>query len=73
MTVNMTRVRVNRKLADEAMRVLGVKSRTEAVRVAVRWVLGLDRPIKLTEGDAKIIMHRPYGTPDELLDTSTPR
>jgi hypothetical protein len=31
-----TRVLVDRKLADEAMRVLGVKSRSEAARVAVK-------------------------------------
>jgi Arc/MetJ family transcription regulator len=48
MTVKMTRVRVDRELADDAMRVLGVKSRTEAVRFAVRWILGLDRPNMLT-------------------------
>jgi hypothetical protein len=53
MTVKMTRVRVNRELADDAMRVLGVKSRTEAARVAVRWVLGLDRPNVLTLDVAK--------------------
>jgi len=44
MAVKMTRVRVDRELADDAMRVLGVKSRTEAARFAVRWILGWDRP-----------------------------
>jgi Arc/MetJ family transcription regulator len=43
MTVRMTRVRVDRELADDAVRVLGVKSRTEAAHVTVRWILGLDR------------------------------
>ena len=53
MTVKMTRVRVDRELADDAMRVLGVKSRTEAARFAVRWILGLDRPNVLTPDVAK--------------------
>ncbi|MGA2351989.1 MAG: hypothetical protein ABSF70_16250 [Terracidiphilus sp.] len=44
----MTRVLVDREVADDAMRVLGVKSRTEAAQIAVRWILGLDRPNKLT-------------------------
>lgn len=48
MTVKMTRVRINRKLADEAMHTLGVKSRTEAAHVAVKWILGLNRPNELT-------------------------
>ena len=39
----MTRVRVSRELADEAMRVLGVRSRTEAARVAVINLIGRDR------------------------------
>jgi Arc/MetJ family transcription regulator len=53
MTVKMTRVRVDRELADEAMHALGVKSRTEAARIAVRWVLGLNRPNVLTPDVAK--------------------
>lgn len=53
MAEKMTRVRVNRKLADEARRVLGVKSRTEAVRVAVRWILGVDRTVLLSKVAAK--------------------
>jgi Arc/MetJ family transcription regulator len=53
MAVKMTRVRVDRELANDAMRVLGVKSRTKAVRVAVRWVLGWDRPNVLTPHVAK--------------------
>jgi Arc/MetJ family transcription regulator len=31
------------KLADEAVRALGVKSRTEAVHVALREIVGLQR------------------------------
>lgn len=39
MAEKTTRVLVNRKLADEAMRVLGVKSRSEAARIAVKQLL----------------------------------
>ena len=53
MAVKTTRVRVDRELADDAMRVLGVKSRTDAARVAVWWILGLDRPNELTPDAAK--------------------
>jgi hypothetical protein len=40
-----TRVPVNRKLADEAMRVLGVKSRSEAARISVKEFLDLSAEI----------------------------
>ncbi len=43
MAVNKTSVRVSVHLADEAKRALGVKSRTEAVHVALREVVGLRR------------------------------
>lgn len=49
MTGKTTRVRISRELADEAMRSLGVKSRTEAVRVAVKGVFGRERPQGPTE------------------------
>ena len=39
MAEKTTRVLVNRRLADEAMRVLGVKSRSEAARIAVKQLL----------------------------------
>ena len=39
MAEKTTRVLVDRKLADEAMRVLGVKSRSEAARIAVKQLL----------------------------------
>jgi Arc/MetJ family transcription regulator len=47
MTGKTTRVRVNRELADEAMRALGVKSRSEAARVAVMSLIGRAEPIHL--------------------------
>ena len=39
-----TRVRVNRELAEEAMRALGVRSRSEAARVAVDLILKREQP-----------------------------
>jgi Arc/MetJ family transcription regulator len=43
MAVTLTSIRLDTKLADEAVRVLGVKSRTEAVHVALREAIGLKR------------------------------
>jgi Arc/MetJ family transcription regulator len=40
MTTAITSIRINTKLADEAVRALGVKSRTEAVHVALQEVVG---------------------------------
>ena len=37
----LTSIRLDTKLADEAVRVLGVKSRTEAVHVALKETVGL--------------------------------
>ncbi len=41
MPATLTSIRLDTKLADEAVRVLGVKSRTEAVHVALREVVRL--------------------------------
>ncbi len=43
MTVAMTSIRLDTHLADEAVKVLGVKSRTEAVHVAPREIVALKR------------------------------
>jgi len=43
MTVTMTSIRLDTQLADEAAKVLGVKSRTEAVHVALREIVALNR------------------------------
>jgi len=43
MAVTPTSMRLGRDLADEAAKVLGVKSRTEAVHVALREVVALKR------------------------------
>jgi len=43
MTTAITSIRLDTKLADEAVRVLGVKSRTEAVHVALAEIVRLNR------------------------------
>lgn len=43
MVVNKTSIRVDARLADEAKKVLGVRSRTEAVHVALREIVALRR------------------------------
>jgi Arc/MetJ family transcription regulator len=43
MATAMTSIRLDTKLADEAAKVLGVKSRTEAVHTALREVVALKK------------------------------
>lgn len=43
MAVNKTTIRVNARLAEEAKKLLGMKSRVEAVRVALIEIVGLSR------------------------------
>ena len=43
MAVTMTSIRLDTELADEAAKLLGVKSRTEAVHVALREIVALKR------------------------------
>ena len=43
MAATLTSIRLDTKLADEAVRALGVKSRTEAVHIALREIVGLKR------------------------------
>jgi Arc/MetJ family transcription regulator len=43
MSVTMTSIRLDIQLADEAVKVLGAKSRTEAVHVALREIVALKR------------------------------
>jgi Arc/MetJ family transcription regulator len=43
MAVTITSLRLDTRLADEAARVLGVKSRTEAVHAALREVVALKK------------------------------
>jgi Arc/MetJ family transcription regulator len=56
MAVTMTSIRLDTQLADEAVKVLGAKSRTDAVHIALREVVALKRFKKLMkkyEGKAK--------------------
>jgi Arc/MetJ family transcription regulator len=41
--VTMTSIRLDTKLADEAVKVLGAKSRTDAVHIALREIVALKR------------------------------
>ena len=43
MAGTLTSIRLDTQLADEAMKLLGVKSRTEAVHVALREMVALKR------------------------------
>lgn len=52
MAVTLTSIRLDTKLADEAVRVLGAKSRTEAVHIALKEIVRLN--------DFKAIMKK-YG------------
>jgi len=47
-----TSIRLDTQLADEAVKVLGVKSRTEAVHVALREIVALKRFKKLMKRNA---------------------
>lgn len=46
-------IRINARLADEAVKILGVKSRVEAARVALREILSLKPP----KGRVKLADH----------------
>lgn len=52
MAVSMTSIRLDIDLADEAVEVLGVKSRTEAVHVALREIVALQRFKQLMKKNA---------------------
>jgi Arc/MetJ family transcription regulator len=47
MSTAITSIRLDTKLADEAVRALGVKSRTEAVHIALEEIVRLNRFKKL--------------------------
>jgi Arc/MetJ family transcription regulator len=53
MAVTLTSIRLDTKLADQAVRALGVKSRTEAVHIALREIVrlkGFKKLMKDNEG-----------------------
>jgi Arc/MetJ family transcription regulator len=43
MTVKMTSIRLDTRLAAEAAKIFGVKSRTETVHIALREIVALER------------------------------
>jgi len=43
MTISTTSIRLDTQLADEAAKILGVKSRTEAVHLALQEIVALKR------------------------------
>lgn len=43
MAVTMTSIRLDTSLADEAVKILGVKSRTEAIHIALGEIVALKR------------------------------
>jgi Arc/MetJ family transcription regulator len=56
MAITMTSIRLDTDLADEAAKVLGAKSRTEAIHVALREIVALKRfkdLMKKNEGKLK--------------------
>jgi Arc/MetJ family transcription regulator len=52
MAIAVTSIRLDTELADEAKKVLGVKSRTEAVHVALREIVALRRFKQLMKKNA---------------------
>ena len=55
MAVTMTSIRLDTNLADEAAKILGVKSRTEAIHVALSEIVALkalQEPYEQTDGEA---------------------
>jgi Arc/MetJ family transcription regulator len=62
MAVTMTSIRLDTQLADEAVKVLGVKSRTEAVHIALREIVALKRFKKLMKKHAGKLRFSGYGS-----------
>lgn len=52
MAVAMTSIRLDTELADEAAKILGAKSRTEAIHSALREIVALKRFKKLMRKNA---------------------
>ena len=61
MAVAMTSIRLDTHLADEAVKVLGVKSRTEAIHTALREVVALKRFKDLMKKNAGKLSFRGHG------------
>jgi Arc/MetJ family transcription regulator len=52
MAVKMTSIRLDTQLADEAAKICGVKSRTQAVHIALREIVALKRVKNLMKKNA---------------------
>ena len=61
MAITMTSIRLDTQLADEAVKVLGSKSRTEAVHEALREVVALERFKKLMKKNAGKLSFTAHG------------
>jgi len=61
MAVTMTSIRLDTDLADEAVRVLGVKTRTEAVHMALREIVALQRFKRLMKKNAGKLRFEGHG------------
>ena len=61
MAVTITSIRLDTKLADQAAKALGAKSRTEAIHIALREIVGLKKfkaLMKKNEGKLKFEGYR---------------
>lgn len=61
MAVIMTSIRLDTQLADEAVKILGVKSRTDAVHTALREIVALRRFKKLMKKNAGKLQFAGHG------------
>jgi Arc/MetJ family transcription regulator len=61
MAVTMTSIRLDTNLADEAAKILGVKSRTEAIHVALSEIVALKRFQKLMNRQSGKLSFDGYG------------
>jgi Arc/MetJ family transcription regulator len=64
----MTSIRLDSHLADEAAKILGVKSRTEAVHVALKEIVALKKFKNLMEKNTRggSLTARSYGAADHF-------
>jgi Arc/MetJ family transcription regulator len=60
MAVKMTSIRLDTRLAGEAARIFGVKSRTEAVHIALREIVALKRFKNLMKKNAGTLSFEGY-------------
>ncbi|HEX2768834.1 MAG TPA: type II toxin-antitoxin system VapB family antitoxin [Geobacteraceae bacterium] len=61
MTTTMTSIRLDTHLADEAAHILGVKSRTEAVHLALREIVAIQKFKRLMAKNAGKLTFEGHG------------